>query len=102
MAVQKGLIAGAEPKTRSACAEALKKDFDLKVASTATELAQGARDLQPSVCIVDMGLVRQEGVKLLRLLREADPDVRVVLLTERRAGTPLPKALREPNVDYVV
>lgn len=62
----------------------LADEADLEVvgeAGTADEAVAVARDQRPDVFVMDVGLPGTSGIEATRLLREASPDTRVLVLT---------------------
>jgi len=50
-------------------------------AANGPEAVEKARDLQPDVAIVDLGLAELDGVEVIRQIRKAAPDTKVLVLT---------------------
>jgi DNA-binding NarL/FixJ family response regulator len=61
-----------------------------------------ARELQPHLVLLDMAMPRMDGLQALPLIREAVPDVRVIVLSGFNQGTLEQEALAAGADRYVV
>jgi PAS domain S-box-containing protein len=61
-----------------------------------------ARELQPHLVLLDMAMPRMDGLQALPLIREAVPDVRVIVLSGFNQGTLEKEALAAGADRYVV
>jgi len=78
------LIADDHPLIRSAVAELLAGTDDITVVaqcSDGAEVAQAAALTEPDVVLMDLQMPRMSGLEATRVLREVQPDVRVIVLT---------------------
>ena len=61
-----------------------------------------ARELQPDLVLLDLAMPRMDGLEALPLIREAVPDVRVVVFSGFNQKTLAEKAMRAGADRYVV
>jgi DNA-binding NarL/FixJ family response regulator len=61
-----------------------------------------ARELQPHLVLLDMAMPRMDGLQALPLIREAVPDVRVIVLSGFNQGTLEQEALAAGADEYIV
>jgi DNA-binding NarL/FixJ family response regulator len=71
-------------------------------ASTGLEAAQKARELQPDLILLDIGLPGLNGIEAARRIRELSPQVKILFLSENRARDIVEEALRAGAEGYVV
>jgi DNA-binding NarL/FixJ family response regulator len=61
-----------------------------------------ARDLQPNLVLLDLDMPRMDGLAALPLIRDAAPDVRVIVMSAYQQGTYHDDALAAGADRYVV
>ncbi|HEX4189731.1 MAG TPA: response regulator [Marmoricola sp.] len=61
-----------------------------------------ARDLQPNLVLLDIDMPRMDGLAALPLIRDAAPDVRVIVMSAHQQGTYEDDALAAGADRYVV
>jgi two-component system response regulator DesR len=72
-------------------------DERLDAVGVATDGAQAVRlagELKPDIVLMDVGLPVLDGIEATRQIREADPSIRVIVMTSASAGD-LPEGARE-------
>jgi DNA-binding NarL/FixJ family response regulator len=71
-------------------------------AGDGVEAVDQARELQPHLVLLDMAMPRMDGLEALPLIRDAVPDVRVIVLSGFNQGTLEQEALAAGADRYVV
>ena len=71
-------------------------------AGDGVEAVDRARELQPHLVLLDMAMPRMDGLQALPLIRDAVPDVRVIVLSGFNQGTLEQEALAAGADRYVV
>ena len=78
-------------------------DFEvIGEASDGTEALNRAKELQPDVVLMDMSMPGCGGIEATRLIREALPDVNVLILTVHEDKSLLQEALRVGASGYIL
>ena len=75
--------------------------WQVATAHTGAEAVSAARDLRPDAVVLDIMLPDQDGLEVLRRLRETSPDLPVVFLTARDAVEDRIAGLTAGGDDYV-
>jgi two-component system response regulator NreC len=71
-------------------------------ASNDREAVEKARELKPDVAIVDLGMPELDGVEVIRQIRKAVPDTKVLVLTMHESGHMVGQALDVGARGYVL
>ncbi len=78
-------------------------DFDVVgQASGGRRAVQLARELKPDVVLMDLSMPDLDGSKATRLIAEADPDVRILVLTVLSDETAVAAAVRAGACGYLI
>ena len=99
------LIVEDEPLLRTALAELLKHQADLRVVGTASDGVQAvseAASSRPDVVLMDLALPLMSGIEATRKIREQLPDTRVVVLTHLADDASLFSAIKSGAISYVL
>ncbi|MGO9675941.1 MAG: response regulator [Candidatus Sulfotelmatobacter sp.] len=83
----------------------LQKQLTLQVIGEAVdglEAVQKARQLQPDLILLDIGLPTLNGIEVARRIRELSPKSKILFLSENRSWDIVEEALRTGAVGYVV
>lgn len=91
------LVVDDHPLFRAGVVAALKNDPDFAVCGEAAEAAAAralAARLRPDAAVVDLLLQEDDGLKLVRELRQEHPRLRIVVLSMLDPGVYAPKALQ--------
>jgi len=100
MSHRRVLIVDDEPLIRWSLAERLRADGHEAVeAGTAAEALDRA-DQGVDLVLLDYGLPDQDGMAVLRRLRDLDPDLLVIMLTAHRSVETVVEAMRAGAFDY--
>jgi two-component system, NarL family, nitrate/nitrite response regulator NarL len=70
-------------------------------ASDGQEAVQQARELQPDVVVLDIGLPRFNGIEAAKMIRQESPNSRIVFLTLQNDPDIMRPALRVGQTTYV-
>ena len=84
---------------------ALKKQPHLEIvaqASDGLEAVQRAKELQPDLILLDIGLPRLNGIEAARRIREVSPTSKILFVTENRSPEVAQEALSNGAGGYVV
>ncbi|AOS44032.1 Response regulator protein VraR [Lacunisphaera limnophila] len=93
----KVIVVDDHPLFRAGVVAALKTEENLEVcgeADTAIAARELATRLQPDAAVVDLLLQDDDGLKLVRELRQMDPRLKIVVLSMLDPGVYAPKALQ--------
>jgi two-component system, NarL family, response regulator LiaR len=99
------LIVEDDPMMQLGLEQALSSQPDLKVVGLAEDgflAVKAALDLKPDLIVMDIGLPRQDGIAATQQIKEALPNVRVVMLTSYTAETEVVAALSSGADAYCV
>jgi len=83
----------------------LNKRTDLAIVSEATdglEAVQKAKELQPDLILLDVGLPSLNGIEVARRIREQNPKSKILFVSENRSSDVAEEALRAGGGGYVV
>jgi signal transduction histidine kinase/DNA-binding response OmpR family regulator len=96
------LVADDETDLLGIFEEFMKDDFDLELAETGTEAIERIRARHHDVIVTDINMPGADGLTVLRIAKEADPETEVVMLTGNASTLTAIEALREGAYDYVL
>lgn len=99
------LIVEDDPMMQLGLEQALSSQPDLKVVGVAEDgflAVKAALELKPDLIVMDIGLPRQDGIAATQQIKEALPNVRVVMLTSYTAETEVVAALSSGADAYCV
>jgi two-component system, NarL family, response regulator LiaR len=99
------LIVEDDPMMQLGLEQALSSQPDLKVVGLAEDgflAVKAAIELKPDLIVMDIGLPRQDGIAATQQIKEALPNVRVVMLTSYTAETEVVAALSSGADAYCV
>ncbi len=86
--------------------KALLADFaELEIigtAATSDEALDECEQLQPDVVLIEVMLDDEDGVELIKKLREVTPNSQVVVLTYKKDKTPVYEALKAGSTGYLI
>ena len=101
MAVRTVLVVDDEPLIRWSLAERLRADgHQVLEAGTAAEALAQASDTGVDLVLLDYKLPDEDGVTVLKRLREIDPDVLVIMLTAHREIEVVVETMKAGAFDY--
>jgi DNA-binding NarL/FixJ family response regulator len=86
-------------------ASTLQKCSGLQVISESgdgLEAVETAREMQPDLILLDIGLPRQNGIEVARRIRECSPKSKILFVSETRSADIAEEALRSGGLGYVV
>jgi two-component system, NtrC family, response regulator AtoC len=99
----KVLIVEDDPATRKGIEESIKDfGFEPRSVGTSKEAARALEEFDPSILIVDIHLPDGDGIEVLRLAREKDPDREGVVITGQGSIDNAIEALRVGAFDYLL
>ena len=81
--------------------EVLSDDFDVTIARNGREAVELAATSQPDLVMLDLGMPIVDGFMACRLIRAADPDVPIVILSGRTDEASLRTAFEAGASDYL-
>lgn len=93
-----------EPWRRFACTTLLKQP-ELRVigeVSDGSEAVQQAKELQPDLILLDIGLPTLNGIEAARRIREVSPASKILFVSENRSAEIAEEALSTGGSGYVV
>jgi two-component system response regulator AtoC len=97
------LLIDDEPGEREAVAEVLRSgEHDVAVAATGREAQEQLERADAEVVVLDLGLPDIDGLELLPLLKQVDPNVAVVVLTGRDDIQTVVEAMRGGADNFLV
>lgn len=99
------LIVEDDPMMQLGLEQALSSQPDIKVVGLAEDgflAVKAAIELKPDLIVMDIGLPRQDGIAATQQIKEALPNVRVVMLTSYTAETEVVAALSSGADAYCV
>ncbi len=99
------LVADDHPLIRQGLAQVLEMEEDIEIvgeASNGRECVEKARAVRPDVVLVDINMPLMNGLEASRALKEALPDVGVLILTIHDADEYLLEAVRSGVDGYVL
>lgn len=70
--------------------------------SDGSEAIQKAKELQPDLILLDIGLPRLNGIEVARRIRENSPTSKILFVSENRSAEVAEEALRAGGGGYVV
>jgi DNA-binding NtrC family response regulator len=100
MSQRRVLIVDDEPLIRWSLAERLRADGHEAVEAGTAADAFDRADQGVDLVLLDYGLPDQDGMAVLRRLRDLDPDVLVIMLTAHRSVETVVEAMRAGAFDY--
>jgi DNA-binding NtrC family response regulator len=101
--LQRLLIVEDDPAVRQSLAETLEAEgVEVHVAGTAEEALDRLAEVAPEVVLTDVRMPGMDGLSLLRLLREREPDVDVVVMTAFDEMATVVQAMRDGAYDFIV
>lgn len=97
------LVVDDEPDVLEAVQRMLEvKGFEVKTAHGAAEAMEAARDFRPALVLSDIKMPKVTGVELAREIREAHPDVSVILMTAYASVDTAIDSLKLGVDDYIM
>jgi DNA-binding NarL/FixJ family response regulator len=90
---------------RQFIASALAKRSDLQIVGEATdgeEAVQKAKDLQPDLILLDIGLPTLNGIEAAQRMRQVAPESKIIFVTQESSTDVVQKALDSGAQGYVV
>lgn len=99
------LIADDHTMVRESLVSVLQSDGDVQVvaqASDGIEAIEKALQVRPDIIVVDLSMPRLNGIEVVRRLREALPDTRVLVLTMHQEDEYILQAVRAGASGYLV
>jgi DNA-binding NtrC family response regulator len=97
------LLVDDDAQVRTSLSEALEDfGFGVAVADSAENALSSISTLKPQVVLSDIRMPGMDGIELLKLLRERDPEVDVVLMTAFDDMPTVVSAMREGAFDFLV
>ncbi|MEJ5349451.1 MAG: sigma-54 dependent transcriptional regulator [Desulfosoma sp.] len=100
--IPKILIIDDEAGFRGAIARFLGKNYSVHEAGTAAEGIRLARELEPDLVLLDIGLPDQSGLDLLPQLKEGRPSPTVIMVTAYEQVRDVVQAMKKGAFDYLV
>jgi DNA-binding NtrC family response regulator len=99
----KVLIVEDDPSTRKGLEESIKDlDFEPRSVGTCKEAVRVLEEFDPRILIVDIHLPDGDGIEVLRVAREKDPDREGVVITGQGSIDNAIEALRAGAFDYLL
>jgi DNA-binding NtrC family response regulator len=99
----KVLIVEDDPSTRKGLEESIKDfDFEPRSVGTCKEAVKVLEEFDPKILIVDIHLPDGDGIEVLRVAREKDPDREGVVITGQGSIDNAIEALRAGAFDYLL
>lgn len=96
------LIVDDEPSTRAVLRQLLDdQGFAVRCASDGQSAFEQASDFDPDVVLTDLDMPRLDGIQLCERLREADPDLPVILVTAHDDARSILRGLRAGVDEYL-
>lgn len=99
------LIADDHTMVRESLVSMLQADGDIQVVAQAAdgiEALEKALQTQPDIVVIDLSMPRLNGIEVVRRLREALPDTRVLVLTMHQEDEYVLQAVRAGASGYLV
>jgi len=90
---------------RQFIASALAKRSDLQIvgeASDGEEAVQKAKELQPDLVLLDIGLPTQNGIEAAQQIRQVASESKIIFVTQESSADVVQKALNSGAQGYVV
>jgi two-component system, NtrC family, response regulator AtoC len=102
MSARRVLVVDDEALIRWSLAERLRADgYDIAEAATASEAVERASEQGPDLVLLDYKLPDEDGLVVLRKLRELDPDTLIVMLTAHSSVETVVEAMKGGAFDYL-
>lgn len=101
----KVMVVDDEPMLRTSLVQLLRQEPDVEVVASAgdgEEAVAKALRFQPEVVLMDVQMPVMDGIEATRRIREARPDVQVVILTHLSNDEPLFAAIKAGAIGYVL
>jgi PAS domain S-box-containing protein len=96
------LVVDDEEGPREAIRMILKPHYQVFTAGSGAEVLATLPGLHPDVIFMDVKMPRMDGVQLLERVKEADPQVEVVMITAYASLDTVQRAMRFGAMDYLV
>lgn len=95
------LVVDDEQAIRESLRLLLKGNFDIALAEDGIQALSVAEEFQPDMVLLDVMMPKRDGIETLRLLREKNQDVPVVMLTATNTVRTAVQAMKYGAVDYL-
>lgn len=103
MSQAKVLLVDDEVEFGSALAERLRlRDYDIKAVSQAEDALSSVRSDPPDIVILDFRMPGMDGIEVLKIIKQIDPSIEVIMLTGLADTYSLEEGMRSGAFEFIV
>ena len=96
------LVVDDDPDIMELFQEALGDDYDIVPAIDGEQALLQFRDQQPHLVLLDVRLPGRDGIEVLRVIKEADPQMVVIMITANKDVSTAVQAMKLGAYDYLI
>jgi two-component system, NarL family, response regulator len=99
------LLVDDHPVVREGLRAMIESQQDMKVVGeggTGTDAIEAFQSLRPDILLLDLKLPDMDGVRVIEVIRETDPDARIIVLTTYVGDVQASRALRAGAMGYLL
>ncbi|HNW93791.1 MAG TPA: sigma-54 dependent transcriptional regulator [bacterium] len=96
------LVVDDDPDILELFQEALGDDYDLITAVDGEQALLRFRDHQPQLMLLDVRLPKRDGIEVLRVIKEANPQMVVIMITANKDVSTAVQAMKLGAYDYLI
>jgi DNA-binding NarL/FixJ family response regulator len=99
------LLVDDHPVVREGLRAMIESQQDMKVvgeSGTGTDAIEAFQSLRPDILLLDLKLPDMDGVRVIEVIRETDPDARIIVLTTYVGDVQASRALRAGAMGYLL
>jgi DNA-binding NtrC family response regulator len=97
------LLVDDEVEFGSALAERLRlRDYDIKAVSQAEDALSSVRSDPPDIVILDFRMPGMDGIEVLKIIKQIDPSIEVIMLTGLADTYSLEEGMRSGAFEFIV